>query len=300
MRHLRDITVHRGPSQIAAAFFGPRAVVSASNDHTIRVWNTDEGESRVFMGINQPIDHILVTPGSKMIARSRDTVYMFRGLANSNPVLAWKAESSSEYCAGKTVAVSAQFVVKDDYRGIKVYDLETGKLLRTIPNDPKKCGSNGAVFRDDDKTLVTSRLKFWDVSTGKPVRSAAGAGAAEDSDGLAISDDGKRILTYNRGQMSVREVDSGDILWGVNKKFDCFSGHSSAVFGDLGTIIFSCNSTLFVYRSRDGQELYKTEAGKKIGALAVSTDGERLLTIHEEGVVGVWQIDAFDFMAEKR
>ena len=111
----------------------------------------------------------------------------------------------------------------NDHDGtIRIWDLETGKELQSLPFDRQGYGT-GHAFTPDGKRLVASTEKHyfqvWDVATGKEAAAKApapggtfgGQGYAGDAPAVAVSRDGKRFATARRdGRVDIWDTETGN------------------------------------------------------------------------------------------
>ncbi len=88
---------------------------------------------------------------------------------------------------------------------VRVWDLDAGTELRSVPF-PEKASGTGHAFSPDGKTLVVSGqmpdFQVWDVATGKEVARAPRPATSFpdwDASAVAVSPDGKRFATARQG-----------------------------------------------------------------------------------------------------
>ena len=93
-----------------------------------------------------------------------------------------------------------------DYGAIKIYDLATSQLWRSLPGH--RFWIAGFAFLPDGKTLVSgsAEVKFWDVTTGQEKT----APKLKEAQKLALSPDGRRLaLGHSDGTVEVWDARSG-------------------------------------------------------------------------------------------
>jgi WD40 repeat protein len=167
-----------------------------------------------------------------------------------------------------------------------VWDLESGQELHRLPTSFEHCAGT---FSPDNKYILTygddPTLRLWDVESGAAVHELAGhlAGCS----GL-FSRDGRQILSFS----SDRTVRLWDAATG--KQIRLFEGCSDVVWGAAflpggeQVVAWGKDRTLRVWDAGSGREVRTLDLGEDwkldatAAALALSPDGRRLLTSHED------------------
>jgi WD40 repeat protein len=122
---------------------------------------------------------------------------------------------------------------------LKVWDMETGRALRTLKGHSSFVHSV-AVTGDGRRVVSSSEdktLKVWDLKTGRVLRTLGGHSAAVL--GVAVTADGKRAASASRDNtLKLWDLDSGSLF----ATFHCdaspgcctFAGNQTIVAGDAG------------------------------------------------------------------
>jgi WD40 repeat protein len=141
---LQKLAGHTKPVNFAGCTPDGTTFVTASSDHTIRLWDARTGTVKMVIDTGEPIRGTAISPDGKVIA-----------------------------CAC-TVESEVMYDVKER-SDIRLWDIESGELLRTFDD----CGSwaNCVAFSLDGKLLVSghgamaissaSPICLWQVSTGQ-------------------------------------------------------------------------------------------------------------------------------------
>jgi hypothetical protein len=103
--------------------------------------------------------------------------------------------------AVRSVAISldGQILVSESWDTIKMWDLSTGKLVRTLTDQNRmewKGAFESVAISPDGQTLVSGSgdtIKMWELSTGKELRTLTGH--AESVQSVAISPDGQTLVS---------------------------------------------------------------------------------------------------------
>ncbi len=157
-----------------------------------------------------------------------------------------------------SVAISpdGQTLVSGRYQdGLKLWDLKTGNLLRTL--DVQAAGA--IAVSPNGKTLIGTgpkgSVKVWSLQTGEVLRTLPSE--SDRNPGLAFNSPGAFAVSPS-GQVLASDSESGTIeLWNLQtgELLDTLRGHSS-----------------------------------QISSLAFSADGQTLVSSGEEGLVKIWQV----------
>ncbi|MGA2435980.1 MAG: AAA family ATPase, partial [Bryobacteraceae bacterium] len=193
---VRTLESHsKGVIGVAVTPDGKRAV-SASWDHTLKVWDLETGrELRTLEGHSASVQGVAVTAdGQRAVSASWD-----------NTLKEWDLETGRELCTleGHSSHVDGVAVTPDGKRAVsassddtlKVWDLETGRELRTLEghSDPVQ----GVAVTADGKRAVSAScdetLKVWDLETGRALRTLEGHSVTVH--GVAVTPDGKRAVS---------------------------------------------------------------------------------------------------------
>lgn len=190
---------------------------------------------------------------------------------------------------------------------IKLWEVRTGSLKNTLDNDPAdKTPLQTVLFSPVSGILASgdwgsgAPAKLWDPSTGRfRVLAAHDAKAAS----LAFSPDGKRLVVGgdNPGVISLWEVESGKLLWRINRHKHVVT---SVAFSPDGQTIASGSRdrTVRLWTAETGTSKRLLTAEKDVLCVALSPDGKtlavsgegRLLRIYDPQTGNVTQTLATD------
>ena len=177
-------------------------------------------------------------------------------------------------------------------KGIKLWDVETGELKRTLEGHP--FGTESVAFSPDGRVLASGSedVRLWDVETGRLIRKAEEERKLSDSLGvqsIAFSSDGKSFASAG-DQLILWDAETGESI----KKFD--GGSYVVALSPDGQSIASANSNkvrLFdIETGKLKRELKQSDDYARIQALAFSPDG-KLLASASSGItpdVKLWDV----------
>lgn len=177
---------------------------------------------------------------------------------------------------------SSRLLASDSRNRIKLWDVTTGQLLRTLAGHADLI--NSVAFSPDGRLLASGSrddtIKLWEVATGQEVRTLSGHAGSVNS--VAFSPDG-RLLASGSSDTTIKlwEVATGSLV-------RTLSGHiygvNSVAFSPDGQLLASGSSdqTLRLWNPVTGQELHVLispgsgpESGhiESIESVAFSPDG---------------------------
>jgi len=146
-----------------------------------------------------------------------------------------------------------------------------------------------SAFSQDGRRLALvgsgRTVSVWDAATGRRLLSAACA--EEKGTRITLSGDGRRLATLSERQLTVRDVETGEILCTRDKP----AGPGTVAISPDGLRVAIANRDGIVRvwdvdRADEGHTLAGRD-GSTLG-LAFTPDGRRLATVGKEGTVRLW------------
>jgi len=222
-----------------------RHAISASSDHTLKVWDLGTGaELRTLSGHTSVVRAVAVTPdGRRAVSASFDET-----------VKTWDLETGLELhtLAGHGDLIVAVTAMADGRRVVsgsldhtlKVWDVATGMQLRTLAGHrdevravevtPDACRS---VSSSVDQTM-----RLWDTDTGEELSAFTGHGRGMNA--VAVTPDGRRALSvFGDGMLDVYDLTQ----MARTRGFRTDSGPSACAVAPVGTGIVAGDSGGRVY-----------------------------------------------------
>jgi hypothetical protein len=180
---------------------------------------------------------------------------------------------------------------------IKVWNLSTGKVIRTLTEDIGEV-SSVAISADGNLLAVgscdtpRSNVKVWRLATGKLLHTLLGH--QKPVNFVLISPDGQ-ILASGSNKIKIWNLHKGDRI--------CTLWHSSAVYAAAispdGTILASGSSDhkIRIWDPRTGEPL-RTLSGHlgEVKAIAISPDGQILISGSADKTIKIWHLDTGDVL----
>jgi WD40 repeat protein len=285
---------HTGRVGIAAFSPDGRLIVTASSDHTARVWNADTGQEIVCLHAhNQRVNSAAFSPdGRKIVSASSD-----------HTARVWDVDSGTEgLClSGHELSVNHAVFSPDSRRIVtassdntaRMWDATRGEEIGALRGHSNSVLT--AAFSPDGRRIVTTSIdttgRVWDADTGKQIVILRGHESQVVS--AAFSPDGRRIVTAS--------FDTTARVWdaALGEEIGRLKGHKQrlvgAEFSPDGSRILtaSFDSTARVWDAETAREstLLKGHDQKVISA-AFSPEGRRVATASDDNTVRMWDAES--------
>ena len=221
-----------------AATFSPDGtkIVTASKDHTARLWDVVTGEMlTTFTGHEESVQAAAFSPdGTKVVTASDDKTARLWDVATGKHLMTLTGHDE----AIQAVAVSpngTKIVTASGDHNARLWDAITGETLTTLTGHDGPVKS--AAFSPDGTKILTASddktARLWDTATGQTLTTLSGHDGVIHT--AAFSPNGTKILTASDDYTArLWDAASGEMLM-------MFAGHEGAVraaaFGPNGTRI---------------------------------------------------------------
>jgi WD40 repeat protein len=271
---LRHTIKKVGPAVSYALSPDGQVLATGSYYHEIKLWNLKTGKLlRTLAGNSHEVDALAISPDGKTLAS---------GGRFGGPSLA----PAPGYVAPKDIPCRAS---ANGCEEIKLWDLDTGKLRKTIRGDSG--GVKSLAFSPDGKMLATSskKIKLWDLDTGKLLRSLNEESNARS---IAFSPDGKTLATG--------DYNGTILLWDLKTKNPprIMSGNEApslfVAFSPDGKMLASSGSSGGAIKiwNLQTQDLPQTIEGNsyQVSALAFSPDSQTIAAGGSDKTIKLWQV----------
>ncbi len=286
LRELLTLTGHAGSVNAVAVTPDGQRAVSASEDHTLKVWDLESGlELRTLTGHSREVYAVAVTDGGQRAVSASD----------DKTLKVWDVASGRELrtLIGHAGPVWAAAVTPDGQRAVsasgdktlKVWELGSGIELHTLTGHAHRV--NAVTLTPDGERVVSASgdrtLKVWEVASGREFRTLTGHLSWVRA--VAVTPDGQRAVSASGDQtLKVWELASG-------RELRTLTGHSRGVYAvavmsdGQRAVSASYDKTLKVWELASGRELATFEADASLDCCAVSPDGKTILAGDARGVI---------------
>jgi WD40 repeat protein len=289
---LRTLEGHTDLVNAVAVCDGGRRAISASSDHTLKVWDLERGqELRTLEGHTHWVTAVEVYDGGRRAVSG----------SHDNTLKVWDLEGGQELrtLEGHTDWVRAvavydggrRTISASDDRTLKVWDLESGDDLRTLEGHTDLVKAV-AVYDGGRRAISASRdttLKVWDLERGQQLRTLEGHSSPIEV--VAVYDGGRRAISASwDNTLKVWDLEDGQelrTLEGHNRAVNAvavYDGGRRAIFG-------SDDATLTVWDLEGGQELRTLEGHSlEVEAVAVYDGGRRAISASRDTTLKIWDL----------
>lgn len=264
---------------------------SASNDSTLKVWETATGLLlRTLEGHADAVnDCVLSNDDHLLISASEDGTLKMWEIATGKLLRTLEGHADGV----NSCALSGDdrlLVSASDDGTLKVWEVGTGALVHTLKGHSSVV--MGCALNGDGQLLVSasgdSTLKVWKTATGNLLHTLEGH--AGGVNGCALSSDGRLLVSASDdGTLKVWEAGTGVLL-------HTLKGHSRQVMDCVlskdGSLLVSASfdRTLKVWETATGVLLCTLEGhSDRVNGCAISSDGQLLVSASYDGTLKVWE-----------
>jgi WD40 repeat protein len=293
---------HSGAITAIAFSNDSKKVITASGDHTAKVWDANTGLLLLDLkahpdGVNSaffsPDDRKIITAcedGAARVwdARTAQLLFTLNPGGDGQIVSAFDkgATKYAAFNAGNTRILTFGLDVN-----VKLWDGETGKYLRDLEGTPDNMSS--VVFSHDGTEIIAptwnDSVKIWDARTG-----LLKLAIREHTFFVSMTDDNKKMLTGSRDSLGrIWDATSGRVLFVLGDRRSLINQGALSADGKLAATVAD-NGSLKLWNAENGalfRELQPIDHGRRYrpssSSLHFSSDDKKLL-YSQPGSTIVW------------
>ena len=287
---VRDLAGHTGYVNACAVTPDGRHVVSASEDHTLKVWELATGRALATLeGHTDDVNACAATPdGRHVVSASEDQTLKVWELATGR---ALTLEGHTDRVNGCAVTPDGRHVVSaSGDHTLKVWELATGRALATLEGHTNPV--NGCAVTPDGRYVVSASgdhtLKVWELATGRAL--ATLEGHTNPVNACAVTPDGRYVVSASYDHtLKVWELATGRAL-------ATLEGHTEgvtacAVTPDGRHVVSASFKALKVWELATGRALAALEGHTSwVRACAVTPDGRHVVSGSADRSLKVWEL----------
>lgn len=279
-------------------------VTTRQNSGTRLKASTRNSSSKIYRNPAQLKNKLVVGGALLLLALGFSQVYSsMRYGFFANPVWLLSSLPSSQFLeksfsdVGNVNAIAlspdGQTLASGSFGTIRIWNLKTGKLIRTINGVHSKKWVRTLTIAPDNRTLVSGgddkNISMWNLKTGKAIRTMSGHKGGVNA--IAISRDGQ-ILASGSDDKTV-------CLWNLKtgSRMLTLSGHRAQV----NALAFSRDGQTLVSGSDDKTvRLWNFKAGQlrkvltghagAVKAVAIGPDGQTLASSSSDNTIRIWNL----------
>ena len=136
-------------------------------------------------------------------------------------------------------------------------------------------------------TVNRTEIRLWDIETGEKVRDLNRPDEVGFGD-VALSPDGRRMAIVNFRGLRMLDASTLEPLWAID--LPGWWGRPVAFSSDGKLVALPEQNAVAIFEAATGRRLHHDESTPvgRVGAVAWSPSGDRIVTGHSDGFVRVW------------
>ncbi|NEP55127.1 MAG: WD40 repeat domain-containing protein, partial [Moorea sp. SIO3C2] len=229
---IKTLKGHREKINLVAITPDEKLVISASNDHTLKVWDLDSGtELFTLIGHTNRVNSVAIMPdGQQALSASSDGTLKIWDLKQgkllqdldsvgipTDKTLSWPGNLNEGITAAAVTPDGTKAICAlSEEKTLKIWDIERNRELHIIKGNTD--WTNAIAVTPDGKRAISAAdsfektLKVWDLESGQELFTLSGHKAAIWS--VAVTPDGKKAISASDDKnLKVWDLENGEALY---------------------------------------------------------------------------------------
>jgi WD40 repeat protein len=285
---------HNAPVKAVAFSVDGKILATGGDDKIINFWDVQRGELMSSFQNTYAIKALLFTPEGDLLAACGNEIKLFDREGKVKRTFGGYTTDIWSFSYNRpTKRITAGSYAKT----IKVWDLQTGKLVLTLEGHERSCLP--VCFNPSGSLIASGSLdksvRLWDATTGQQKHKMELH--SENIFSIAFHPSGKYLASASADKtIRIWSADSGKIV-------KTFVGHKGAVFNVQfspdGNHMLSCDAdkTIILWETATGRKLH-TFAGHTgaVNSVAFNHDGSGFASASDDNTVRYWPLDKKYFL----
>ena len=292
---IKFLQEHTDAVQGVAVSPNGKAIASASDDGTVRIWEFDGEQSKLIKEIKDEsgwVRAVVFSSDRQIITAGQNKNIKVIDIASGKVVRTLSGHTN--LINSLAIASASDRLVSGSYDNeVRLWQISTGKLLQTLKGHKDKV--LGVAISADGKHIVSASrdrtLRVWDAKTGKVLQELKAHTDAVTC--VLISPDGKQIISGGSDKV-IRGWDlaSGKQIFTINE-FETDIG--AIAITDDGKYLFSGSkdnpNSIRLWNLQTKSSIWNFIGHKDlVTSLVISADKQQLVSGSQDRSVNIWQI----------
>lgn len=281
------ILKHEGPVVVTGFSPDGQRILTASYDHTARVWSATDGHlMATLQGHTDQVEDAEFSPdGQRIVTASHDKTARLWNSAEGRLLATLRGHLDLVVCA-RFSPDGSRIVTGSFDKTARVWNSRNGRVLFTLPHNREVVE---AAFSSDGQRIVTASwdhtARLWASTDGKLLAVLSGhAGQLIDAE---FSPDGQRIVTASYDHTArIWNSNDGRLLAILQHQGPVGRARFSA--DGLRVVTASTDHTARVWNGLDGRLLLTLRHDGNVQYAEFSPDGKRIVTASYDRTARVW------------
>jgi WD40 repeat protein/beta-lactamase regulating signal transducer with metallopeptidase domain len=282
-------TLHQG--NVAAEVFSPdgRLFASGGYDGVIRLRRVEKPEESLWDVRIGRLSNLAFTPdGRRLVAANSFSRMIGVWDANDGRLLREIGPTAGDLLKSMVVTPDSRHIITaGNHEEGEGAEKRRENLRLEDPRDVLRALDALQAAGPMQPTVKRTEIWLWDIATGEQVRDLNRPEEIGFGD-VALSPDGRRMAIVNFGGLRMLDASTLGPRWAVD--LPGWWGRPVAFSSDGKLVAVPEQNTVAIFEATTGRRLHHDESTPvgRVGAVAWSPSGDRIVTGHSDGYVRVW------------